>query len=168
MLVLWSRLKRWCSGPFLPKLWCIGFRNACDIICWCKSANNFLINSFYFLVATTESIKVDLTNGCWGNVNVCMGKQCGGVCKDTWSDQKSEMLCENLGCGNTILTGKNPLEKSGVMVKSFHTTTHTTNLNQSIMVKSNERDTTCIQNAVYVVCSGNGQIFINAIIIIQS
>lgn len=110
---------------------------------------------------------MDLTNGCWGNVRVCVGTNCGGVCEDAWS--QSTMLCENLGCGSAIQsTTKNSNEKSEAIVKSVHTTNQTTNLNQSILVRSHDKDTTCPSNTAYVVCSGNAQIFIYAIIIIQS
>lgn len=118
------------------------------------------------MVFTTESIKVNLTNDCWGTVLICVGNKCGGVCKETWSDEKSSMLCQNLGCGTAILGDKNPAEKREVIVKSLHTTAHTTNLNQSLVVMNDEKDTSCTFNPAYVVCSGDRKTSIISVIFI--
>lgn len=122
-----------------------------------------------FVVATSGSIKVSLTNGCWGNVAVCVGMRCGGLCEDTWSDQKSAMLCGNLGCGRQSKSSiKKSDDASEVIVKSVHITEATTNLNQSILVRNYDKETTCPKSRAYVVCSGNAPNFINAIILIQN
>lgn len=97
---------------------------------------------------------MDLTNGCWGNVRVCMGTKCGGVCKDTWSDNMSQMLCKSLGCGKT-LPPKKPPANSEVMIMSFQTPVSNMNLKHSIMIENDGTDATCNQNPVYATCSGN-------------
>lgn len=106
---------------------------------------------------TPGSIKVDLTEGCWGHVNVCVGGKCGGVRRDTWSKQKSATLCRNLGCGTTIESAESPDVKSKVIVESLHTTSLTANLNQSILVLSQRRhfEPPSKSSSAYVVCSGN-------------
>lgn len=98
---------------------------------------------------------MDLTNGCWGKVRVCMGTKCGGVCKDTWSDDMSQMLCKNLGCGNKILRPKNPPVNGEVMITCFQTPMSNMNLNNSIMIKKDDRDATCNRNPAFATCSGN-------------
>ncbi|XP_044065919.1 scavenger receptor cysteine-rich type 1 protein M160-like [Siniperca chuatsi] len=105
-------------------------------------------------VKCSGEIKVNLTNKCWGYVNVCVQGKCGGVCADTWTEQKSVMLCKNLGCGDIILKANNP-KKYEVIIKSLHTTEQTTNLNQCNLVKYAENDDTCNQKPAYVVCSGS-------------
>lgn len=135
--------------------------SSCEIICRCKSANIYLIPfAICFLVATTDRFEVKLTNTCWGNVNVCVNGKCEGVCADAWTDKKSVMLCENLGCGNRNLpklpTTTNQSQK--VFYKSLHTTHHTTNLSQCNFVKYDENDNTCNTEPASVVCSGKGLI----------
>ncbi|XP_035863944.1 scavenger receptor cysteine-rich type 1 protein M160-like [Sander lucioperca] len=107
-------------------------------------------------VTCSGKIEVKLTNECWGYVNVCADGECGGVCADTWTDQKSVMLCENLGCGDISLV-PNPkanTKESKVLFKGLHTTNHMTNLSQSNFIK-NENDYICKPRQAYVVCSGS-------------
>ncbi|XP_034551085.1 scavenger receptor cysteine-rich type 1 protein M160 [Notolabrus celidotus] len=114
-------------------------------------------------VKCTGKFKVNLTEECWGDVNICMGEECGGVCRDTWSNKKSEMLCKNLGCGRAIHLAKNPLqERSDVMFKSLHTTNRTTDLSQCNFIKHGEKETTCGGKAAHVVCSGSVKTQISA------
>ncbi|XP_051949705.1 antigen WC1.1 [Xyrauchen texanus] len=53
-----------------------------------------------------KAVKVSLRNsgvdGCWGMVEVCRDKKCGGVCSKTWKTEDSKKVCENLGCGDQI------------------------------------------------------------------
>lgn len=107
---------------------------------------------------TPGIIKVDLTEGCWGHVNVCEGGNCGGVRRDTWSKQKSDTLCRNLGCGTTIASTETLGGKVlNVIVESLHTTSLTANLNQSILVLSQSQhfEPPSKSSSAYVVCSGN-------------
>lgn len=107
---------------------------------------------------TPGTIKVDLTEGCWGHVNVCVGGKCGGVRRDTWSKQKSDTLCRNLGCGTTIASTESLGGKVlNVIVESLHTTSLTANLNQSILVLSQSQhfEPPSESSSAYVVCSGN-------------
>ncbi|XP_056279477.1 scavenger receptor cysteine-rich type 1 protein M130 [Pseudoliparis swirei] len=108
-------------------------------------------------VTCSGNITVDLTNGCWGNVNVCVGGRCGGVCADTWTWEKAAILCENLGCGNRVLKVTAKPNRSRVVFKSMHSTEETTHLSQCNFVMSDENDKTCDHNPAYVVCSGSIQ-----------
>lgn len=118
------------------------------------------------MVFPTESIKVNLTDDCWGTVIICVGNKCGGVCKETWSVGKSNTLCRNLGCGTAIPQTENLGEKSEVIVKSLHTAGSNTNLNHSLVVMNDEKDTSCTFNPAYVVCSGDRKICILSVIFI--
>ncbi|XP_034733491.1 antigen WC1.1 [Etheostoma cragini] len=104
-------------------------------------------------------IEVNLTNECWGYVNVCANGECGDVCADTWTDHKSVMLCKNLGCGSRILDPKLSLKastrKRKVIFKGLHTTTNTTDLSQSIFIKNEEKNYNCNPHQAYLVCSGS-------------
>ena len=95
-----------------------------------------------------------LTEGCWGTVNVCMGGNCGRVCKDSWTDKNSEMLCKERGCGDEVLTPYKTPGKTNVIFKSLHKTKNTANLTECNFVKNDEEDLLC--EPAYVVCSGNG------------
>lgn len=130
---------------------------ACEYECY--------LLTFCSMVFTTGSVKVNLTNDCWGAVIICVGSKCGGVCKDAWSPEKSRMLCQNLGCGVVNLQSENLREKREVIVKSLHTTVNTANLNQSLMVMNDEKDMSCTFNPVYVICSGDRKISICVIFI---
>lgn len=109
---------------------------------------------------------MNLTNECWGTVIICVGNKCGGVCKESWSDEKSNRLCQNLGCGTAITQAKNPAEKIEVIVKSLHTAGGNTNLNHSLVVMNDDKDTSCTLNPAYVVCSGDRKISIICVIFI--
>ncbi|XP_060912936.1 scavenger receptor cysteine-rich type 1 protein M160 [Labrus mixtus] len=97
--------------------------------------------------------KVNLTKECWGNVNICVGGECGGVFSDTWTEKKSQMLCENLKCGNAILKAKNPLPDGKVSFKSVHATKQTSDISQCNFIKNN--DNVSREKAAFVVCSGS-------------
>lgn len=116
------------------------------------------------MVFSTGSIKVNLTNQCWGTVIISVGNKSGGVCKETWTPEKSNMLCENLGCGKVIPQAENLAEKIGVIVKSLHTVLNTTNLNQSLVVMNDDNTMGC--DPAYVVCSGDRKISIISVIFI--
>ncbi|XP_041802231.1 antigen WC1.1 [Chelmon rostratus] len=113
-------------------------------------------------VKCSGNIQVGLTDRCWGNVNVCMGEKCGGVCKDTWTEQKSAMLCKNLGCGNAIPGVVISPEETGVIFKSLHLRQSATNLHQSSFIEYDETDVACNRNPAHVVCSGSVKTRINA------
>uniref|UniRef100_A0A4W6FY21 SRCR domain-containing protein n=1 Tax=Lates calcarifer TaxID=8187 RepID=A0A4W6FY21_LATCA len=97
---------------------------------------------------------VSLTETCWGNVKVCFGGKCGGVCADSWTKDLSELLCKSLDCGNTVLSATKMHDKTMQWIfKSLHPTNQTTNLNQSSIVLNDTN--ICTQKAAYVVCSGS-------------
>lgn len=113
----------------------------------------------FLSVSQPGSIKVDLTEGCWGHVNVCVEGKCGGVRNDTWLEEKSKSLCKNLGCGTAIAFTESPNGKSEVIVESLHTFLPANNFNRSVVVLSQiQPKSRTIQpnhHAAYVVCSGN-------------
>ncbi|XP_047187233.1 scavenger receptor cysteine-rich type 1 protein M160 isoform X3 [Scophthalmus maximus] len=105
-------------------------------------------------VNCSGKVTIELTNKCWGTVNVCVDGKCGGVCEDTWTDSKSVMLCKELGCGDTVFRANNqPGERPVMLVKSLYTTKQTTRLTQCNFVMNVENKTTC--KSAYVVCSGS-------------
>uniref|UniRef100_UPI0037E72D19 scavenger receptor cysteine-rich type 1 protein M130 n=1 Tax=Semicossyphus pulcher TaxID=241346 RepID=UPI0037E72D19 len=102
--------------------------------------------------------KVNLTEGCWGTVNICMGGNCGGVRNSSWTEEKSHMLCESLNCGHAIVNAKIWPGESKVTIKSLHSTQSTKNLGQCNFIKNNN---THIEKAAVVVCSGSVQVRMN-------
>ncbi|XP_028439401.1 scavenger receptor cysteine-rich type 1 protein M130 [Perca flavescens] len=112
-------------------------------------------------VACSGKIEVNLTNECWGYVNVCANGECGDVCADTWTDKKYAMLCKDLGCGdrglepNPKLQPKANTKGSKVLFTGLHTTNNMNNLSQSIFIKNDENDYICKPHQAYVVCSGS-------------
>ncbi|XP_078110438.1 scavenger receptor cysteine-rich type 1 protein M160 isoform X2 [Sander vitreus] len=111
-------------------------------------------------VICSGKIEVNLTNECWGYVNVCANGECGDVCADTWTDQQSVMLCKNLGCGDIFLVPNPKLQpkantkESKVLFKGLYTTNNMNYLSQSNFIK-NENDYICKPRQAYVVCSGS-------------
>ncbi|TDH11092.1 hypothetical protein EPR50_G00080460 [Perca flavescens] len=112
-------------------------------------------------VACSGKLEVNLTNECWGYVNVCANGECGDVCADTWTDKKYVMLCKDLGCGDRVLEPNPKLQPkantkgSKVLFKGLHTTNNMNNLSQSIFIKNDENDYICKPRQAYVVCSGS-------------
>ncbi|KAF1390871.1 hypothetical protein PFLUV_G00062580 [Perca fluviatilis] len=106
-------------------------------------------------VACSGKIEVNLTNECWGYVNVCANGECGNVCADTWTDKNDAMLCKDLGCGDSVLETKANTKGSKVLFKGLHTTNNMNNLSQSIFIKNDENDYICKPRQAYVVCSGS-------------
>lgn len=100
---------------------------------------------------------MDLTEDCWGHVNVCVEGKCGGVRSDIWPEEKSEKLCQHLKCGTSIKTIEIPNGKSEVIVESLHTILPRASLNQSILVLSRiePKSYRPSYRSAYVVCSGN-------------
>ncbi|XP_031732388.1 scavenger receptor cysteine-rich type 1 protein M160 [Anarrhichthys ocellatus] len=103
-------------------------------------------------VTCSGKITVALDKECWGNVRVCLNNTCGGVCADTWTVEKSEMLCKNLYCGKALIATAQP-KQSQVIFKSVHSTNVTTNLTQCNFVRNDDNVKTCVP--AYVVCSGS-------------
>ncbi|XP_050972473.1 antigen WC1.1 [Labeo rohita] len=56
----------------------------------------------YAEVKCSGSVSVELQNECWGTVKVCREGKCGGVCSDTWRANEDQMICGNLGCGDSV------------------------------------------------------------------
>ncbi|XP_071396371.1 scavenger receptor cysteine-rich type 1 protein M160 [Centroberyx affinis] len=118
----------------------------------CPKYNGTASNDSIAVVTCSGNITVNLKHQCWGMVEVCVEGKCGGVCADSWTDEKSKLLCENLGCGNNI----QPVvllkeEESGVPFRNLYTTQQTTNLNESNIVINDA----CVKKTVSLVCSGS-------------
>ncbi|KAM8862387.1 scavenger receptor cysteine-rich type 1 protein M130 [Spinachia spinachia] len=105
-------------------------------------------------VTCSGTITASLTNRCWGNVNICLGKKCGEVCSHSWTELNAVMLCKNLGCGTRVLHATTKPKESQVIFEGVHSTIETTNLTQCNFVLADENDNTC-RNPAYVVCSGS-------------
>ncbi|XP_051760405.1 scavenger receptor cysteine-rich type 1 protein M160 isoform X2 [Ctenopharyngodon idella] len=74
--------------------------------CHAMGCGNLINSTYDNNVTCSGSVSVVLQNNlkekCWGTVEVCRGENCGRVCKDTWENQESEKICNNLGCGDPI------------------------------------------------------------------
>ncbi|KAM9751940.1 scavenger receptor cysteine-rich type 1 protein M160 [Menidia menidia] len=102
-------------------------------------------------VTCSGEISVSVTGNCWGAVRVCAGGPCGGVCRDAWTEDKSQMLCEQLGCGGAFLPAYGDPNQR-VLFKSLHLTRNAARLSQGSFVDGNN-ETRC--EAVGVVCAGS-------------
>ncbi|KAK1897917.1 Scavenger receptor cysteine-rich type 1 protein M160 [Dissostichus eleginoides] len=97
----------------------------------------------------------NLSEGCWGYVNVCLNGKCGGVCANPWTEEDSRMLCTSQNCGEHVrkpITKTKPME---VKFKSLHFIDKTHNLTNCNLVRFDDNDTTCDDDPAYVVCSGS-------------
>ncbi|XP_076597662.1 scavenger receptor cysteine-rich type 1 protein M160 [Chaetodon auriga] len=153
------------SADVIDDVWDQSYSCSSNTTSLFECENTILPSDYKDTIATVTcsgNIEVNLTEWCWGNVNVCAGGRCGGVCKDTWTDAKSQMLCENLGCGNRIPGANSSPDKTEVIVKSLHLRPRGANLNQSSLIMKDEKDGTCNRNPAYVVCSGSVKTRINA------
>ncbi|XP_076133010.1 scavenger receptor cysteine-rich type 1 protein M130 isoform X1 [Alosa pseudoharengus] len=113
-------------------------------------------------VTCTDEVTLKLTNDnkdlekskrrCWGEVNVCHGDACHGVCGDVWSEKHSEMLCQDLGCGRPVtnLERKSPNTLQAT-VSSVHCPSKVSDLSRCRFVMN----ATCKVSTIYVVCSGS-------------
>ncbi|XP_070694977.1 scavenger receptor cysteine-rich type 1 protein M130 [Pempheris klunzingeri] len=99
--------------------------------------------------------QLNLTNECWGTVNVCVGGKCGGVSKDTWTEQNSLKLCEELDCGTKVLLPMQQTQQSDLILKSLHSTKQTKKLDQCNVVKYGGNETSHTGSPAVVVCSGS-------------
>ncbi|XP_067384291.1 scavenger receptor cysteine-rich type 1 protein M130 [Channa argus] len=105
-------------------------------------------------VTCSGKINITLSKECWGAVNISINKSFGGVCADTWTNDQSQMLCKNLGCGEKTFASTNR-EQIQIKFKSLHFTTQTRKLSQSSFVKCGENDQICKSNPANVICSGS-------------
>ncbi|XP_048096550.1 scavenger receptor cysteine-rich type 1 protein M130 [Alosa alosa] len=114
-------------------------------------------------VTCTDEVTLKLTNDnkdlekskrrCWGEVSVCHGDACHGVCGDVWSEKHSEMLCQDLGCGRPVtnLERKSPNTLKAT-VSSVHCPSKVSDLSRCRFVMN----ATCKVSTIYVVCSETG------------
>ncbi|XP_066499365.1 scavenger receptor cysteine-rich type 1 protein M160 [Hoplias malabaricus] len=85
-----------------------------------SSRTNSTSNTTNLYVNCVGTVEVKLTNPCWGDVEVCFGSECGGICEQTWTNDLSDMLCENLGCGTAFRGDYLGKKTATVTVGSVH------------------------------------------------
>ncbi|KAL1021169.1 hypothetical protein UPYG_G00009710 [Umbra pygmaea] len=122
----------------------------------CNQTNSEGKNIAYVKCSGTIAIDLitpDKSEGtCWGAVQVCIGERCGGVCEDAWEDNRSNLLCQDLGCGKAIYHTSQLTQKIlEVTISSIHVSEQITNLSQSNIVTND--GSYCKDKPIYVVCS---------------
>ncbi|KAK0134317.1 Deleted in malignant brain tumors 1 protein [Merluccius polli] len=93
----------------------------------CPSSNN-TDNSTIAFVKCADNIELRLKDRCWGTVEVCVNHTCGGVCRDSWSDNNAKEVCRSQpGCGDYVPLDKHKLpeelltkDRLSVTLKSLH------------------------------------------------
>ncbi|XP_029995858.1 scavenger receptor cysteine-rich type 1 protein M130-like isoform X1 [Sphaeramia orbicularis] len=85
-----------------------------------------------------------------GNVNISVEGVYGGVCADSWTEEKSEKLCQEWGCGRDVPRATKPKRDFEVKFKSVHMVEEDGSLSKCSYVKN---DGSC--DPAYVVCSGS-------------
>uniref|UniRef100_A0A3Q1EPS4 SRCR domain-containing protein n=1 Tax=Acanthochromis polyacanthus TaxID=80966 RepID=A0A3Q1EPS4_9TELE len=115
-------------------------------------SSNVSQNASIASVNCSGTIKLKLTK-CWGNVNMFMEGKSGGICADTWTEDNSEMLCKEQGCGSKVLKSFNQQSQTEIMVHSLHAMQPNAKLNQYNFIM-NDQGRTC-QKPASVVCSGS-------------
>ncbi|XP_034001175.1 scavenger receptor cysteine-rich type 1 protein M160 [Trematomus bernacchii] len=112
-----------------------------------------------FTIATVKCSGVktfNLSEDCWGYVNVCLKEKCGGVCANPWTDDDSSMVCKSQHCGEHVLKPiTKTRERRDVKFKSVHSTEKTHNPTKCNLVSFDDNDKSCDDNPAYVVCSGS-------------
>ncbi|XP_060788367.1 scavenger receptor cysteine-rich type 1 protein M130-like isoform X2 [Neoarius graeffei] len=104
-------------------------------------------------VKCSGSMRLQLKNKCHGKVQVCSNENCMDLCKDTWMEKQSGMLCKSLGCGMAIRQEYNGMQESGVNLASVHCSQTAENFSQCNFFKLN--NTSFCQNPAYVFCTGS-------------
>ncbi|RVE70199.1 hypothetical protein OJAV_G00062070 [Oryzias javanicus] len=103
-------------------------------------------------VECSGTIKMSLSNGCWGKVHILAEEKSGGVCADTWTEEMSRTLCRDQGCGDNVLKVRKPPSGERVLFKSLHTLGYNFTLRESTFVKMQPEEK-CVP--AYVVCAGS-------------
>ncbi|XP_071331666.1 scavenger receptor cysteine-rich type 1 protein M160 isoform X2 [Trachinotus anak] len=106
-------------------------------------------------VTCTGTVKMKLTQKCWGHVLANVDGKRGGVCADSWTEEHSKMLCKSLNCGDSVLESRGKQGQEPVLISSLQSTNQNTSLTQYNMVLNDDKNITCNQNQAYVVCSGS-------------
>ncbi|KAM7410829.1 hypothetical protein PAMA_020998 [Pampus argenteus] len=109
-------------------------------------------DDFVATVTCSGDVSMNLTNDCWGHVNVCINGECGGVCANTWTEMKSVKLCEQQSCGSNSLASTNQHGDIKVLIKSVHSLNRSEDLKSCSFVKND--DDAC-GSAAFVICSGS-------------
>ncbi|XP_061590889.1 antigen WC1.1 [Cololabis saira] len=121
-------------------------------------------------VKCSGNIHLNLSEGCWGYVDVYLEKSSGGLCEDTWTDEQSQQLCSDLGCGSKTFPSYSQRKSRTILFKSLHSSgsgrslhslgsgrsLHSSGrapLSQSSFVSWDDARRGC--NPAYVVCEGS-------------
>ncbi|XP_053705321.1 deleted in malignant brain tumors 1 protein isoform X2 [Synchiropus splendidus] len=105
-------------------------------------------------VRCSDRIVVNLTDGCWGQVSVCINGKCGGVWSKTWTPLKSEMLCKILGCGERTLDPLKLPTRGVLAYQSVHVSSVTGVFDRLNFINYKPHGRT-MDAPAYVVCSGS-------------
>uniref|UniRef100_A0AAY4DL18 Si:dkey-8e10.2 n=1 Tax=Denticeps clupeoides TaxID=299321 RepID=A0AAY4DL18_9TELE len=89
---------------------------------------------------------------CWGDVEVCVGGRCGGVCEDAWTPDLSGKVCASLGCGHFIQRSDRELSPS-VTIGSVHCPDHIKDITRCRYVLNS--GSYCRSRHVSILCSGS-------------
>ncbi|KAF3860011.1 hypothetical protein F7725_000266, partial [Dissostichus mawsoni] len=121
----------------------------------CGETQNPKDNATIAIVKCSGEKTFNLSEGCWGYVNVCLNGECGGVCANPWTEEDSHMLCTSRNCGEHVLKPITKTKPMEVKFKSLHFIDKTHNLTKCNLVRFDDNDTTCNDDPAYVVCSGS-------------
>ncbi|XP_017266705.1 scavenger receptor cysteine-rich type 1 protein M130 [Kryptolebias marmoratus] len=105
-------------------------------------------------VTCTGNITLELKNRCWGDVLITAEGKTGGIYADTWTQDMSTKLCEELNCGDAIEHPTSQSDQKDVIFKSLHARSENTTLNKYTFVKREDNENTG-GNKAYVICKGS-------------
>ncbi|XP_023682448.2 scavenger receptor cysteine-rich type 1 protein M130 [Paramormyrops kingsleyae] len=103
-------------------------------------------------VTCSGSVSVHLENTCWGQVEICKNGICGAVCASSWTEDLSEMLCENLGCGKAFPAMDQHKLNNSVLYNSIYCPAPTKNITQCNIKL---QDNSSCKKAARVFCSAS-------------
>ncbi|KAJ8016568.1 hypothetical protein DPEC_G00008590 [Dallia pectoralis] len=119
----------------------------------CEQSNSTGQSMAYVECSGNKTVGLKGGEKCWGKVDVCIQGKCGGVCLDAWDRHRSNILCEELGCGTANYPLYNQTKSNGVFISSIHIPQVGIKLSQSNMVTND--DSYCQDKPAYVFCSAS-------------
>ncbi|XP_030641025.1 scavenger receptor cysteine-rich type 1 protein M130 [Chanos chanos] len=103
-------------------------------------------------VQCTGEVKVSLKGEhCAGKVEVCRNGVCGGICNKIWTKEQSQMVCQNLNCGDFITNQSFSTGDKTVKFSSVYCAPNISSLSQCNFVPND--GSSCTNNPVYVTCT---------------
>ncbi|KAG7273297.1 hypothetical protein CRUP_009725 [Coryphaenoides rupestris] len=125
-------------------------QNAANVVCrqmHCGMAGNYS--------ASPNTITLGLKSDCWGTVEVCINQRCGGVCKDSWSNDNAKEVCDRLpGCGNHVPMTEDDLRMLPRPEGTLPVTVKSLHFNAGTSLVMNDQGY-CVGNPAVVVCSSS-------------